>query len=68
MTNNGIIIEVTDGMRKGQFGIAYTREQEDMFRQSERLYVHFYEDESLEINRGKGLVSIKFCKLIGYVN
>jgi hypothetical protein len=72
--NQGIMVEIIDGVHKGQFGIAPSAKQHEAFSKINRLFVRFYHDRLCQkpvMHEGKktiGLVNIDYCKQIGFVD
>lgn len=75
--NAGIMLEIIDGVNKGRFAIALASMQREEFSNSGKMFVRFYYDhlclKPIMSDRHPkfpkvGLVSIDYCKQIGYVD
>lgn len=75
MKNYGKIFEITDGMWKGKFCIAYNKEQNEFLFKAKELLVHYFEDALCNVpiyneygTHRKGIKQIIFLKFIGFVD
>lgn len=72
MRISGSLYSVIGGIRKGTWAISYNHEQEEAILKMKKMVCHFYRDRELTqketIMSNKGMISIEFLEIIGYIN
>jgi hypothetical protein len=72
--NQGVMLEIIDGIYKGKFAIAPAAKQHEEFKKIRKLFVRFFHDRMCLdpiMHEGKktiGLINIDYCKQIGFVD